>query len=156
GAGAGIGDTEASRWDNSVKYVYQYGPVHVAGMYAQGGQDTALHSDGWGANVGATLWGFSFDFVYQKENSVVSAASLSAAPVPLLPVGFGSDKTLAATISDNTGLIGAVKYTFDFSGGGGLKDGGLKDGGCCCTGSADDPWWCGKLTLYAGYQHAEL
>jgi predicted porin len=153
GAGAGIGDTEASRWDNSVKYVYQYGPVHVAGMYAQGGQDTAMHGDGWGANAGATLWGLSFDFVYMKENSVVSGASLSAAQVAALPVGFGIDKTIAATISDNTGLIGAVKYTFDFSGGGGLKDGG---GDCCCTGSADDPWWCGKLTLYAGYQHAEL
>jgi predicted porin len=151
GAGAGIGDTEASRWDNSVKYVYQYGPVHAAGMYAQGGQDTALHSDGWGANIGATLWGFSADFVYQKENSVVSAASLSAAQVAALPSGFGIDKTLAATISDNTGLIGAVKYTFDFSG-----KGGLKDGDCCCTGSADDPWWCGKLTLYAGYQHVSL
>jgi predicted porin len=155
GAGAGIGDTEASRWDNSVKYIYQYGPVHVAGMYAQGGQDTALHSDGWGVNVGGTFWGISADFVYQKENSVVSGAALSAAQVAFLPVGFGIDKTLAATISDNTGLIGAVKYTFDFSGAG-LKDGGYKDSGCCCTGSADDPWWCGKLTLYAGYQHVSL
>jgi predicted porin len=155
GAGAGIGDTEASRWDNSVKYVYQYGPVHVAGMYAQGGQDTAMHSDGWGANIGGTLWGLSVDFVYQKENSVVSGASLSAAQVAGLPLGFGIDKTLAATISDNTGIIAAAKYTFDFSGAG-LKDGGYKDNACCCTGSADDPWWCGKLTLYAGYQHVSL
>src|SRR5262249_14771293 len=32
----------------------------------------------------------------------------------------------------------------------------LKDNGCCCTGSADDPWWCGKLTIYAGYQVVDM
>jgi predicted porin len=157
GAGAGIGDTETARWDNSVKYVYQYGPFHVAGMYSQGGQDTAMHGDGWAANVGGTLWGISADFVYMKENSSVSSSFLSAAQVATLPVGFGIDKTLSATISDNTGLAVGLKYTFDFSGAGGLKDGGgYKDGNCCCTGSADDPWWCGKLTLYFGFQWADL
>jgi predicted porin len=157
GAGAGLGDTETARWDNSVKYVYQYGPFHAAGMYSQGGQDTGMHGDGWGANVGGTLWGISADFVYMKENSAVSAASLSAAQVAGLPTGFSIDRTLAAVISDNTGYIAGLKYTFDFSGAGGLKDGGgYKDGNCCCTGSADDPWWCGKLTLYFGYQYASL
>jgi predicted porin len=158
-AGPGVGDTESARWDNSVKYTYQYGPVHAAGMYALGGQDTALHSDGWAANAGATLWGISADVVYTKENSVISGASLSAAQVAALGTpplrGFSIDKSLAGTISDNTAWTVGAKYTFDFGAHGGLKDGGYKDD-CCCTGSADDPWWCGKLTLFGGYQHIQF
>src|SRR5262249_25481765 len=85
-AGGGVGDTEVARLDNSVKYFYRYGPLHVAGMYAQGGQDTALHGDGYAANIGATLWGISADFVYRKENSAVSSASLS--PANCTALGF--------------------------------------------------------------------
>jgi predicted porin len=160
--GGGFGDTEASRWDNSVKYVYQYGPVHAAGMYANGSWgDVAIHGDAYGANVGGTFWGISIDAVYSKENSVISSNSLSAANCSALglsnPGACQGVKVLSATVSDNTGVAVGAKYTFDFGGGGGLKDaGGLKDGNCCCTGSAEDPWWCGKLTLYFGYQRAEF
>src|SRR5262249_48972769 len=44
GAGAGVGSTETARWDNSVKYLYQYGPVHAGAMYANGGDDTAIQN----------------------------------------------------------------------------------------------------------------
>ena len=46
--GGGVGDTELGRWDNSVKYVYQYGPVHAAGMYADGGRDTGHFGSNYG------------------------------------------------------------------------------------------------------------
>ncbi len=55
GALGGIGEPETTRWDNSVKYLYQYGPVHAAVMYTGGGQDTPMMGNGVGANVGAHL-----------------------------------------------------------------------------------------------------
>jgi hypothetical protein len=42
GFNGGSGSTEAARWDNSIKYAYQNGPVHIAGMYTNGGQDTGI------------------------------------------------------------------------------------------------------------------
>ena len=38
GTSGGIGSTETARWDNSVKYVFSYGPAHAAAMYTAGGQ----------------------------------------------------------------------------------------------------------------------
>ena len=59
GTNGGSGSTEAARWDNSVKYVYQYGPVHAGAMYSDGGDDTGLYGDGYGFNVGGAYKGFS-------------------------------------------------------------------------------------------------
>ncbi len=103
----GSGDTEAARWDNSVKYAYQYGPVHAAAQYSSGGADTGIFGDAYGFDVGGTYKGFSLDAVYQKENSVVSASAASAT-------------TLKATISNNDSWSVQGKYTYDF--GGGFKD----------------------------------
>ena len=41
GAAAGMGSTQGTRWDNSVKYIFTYGPFHPAGMYADGGSEPA-------------------------------------------------------------------------------------------------------------------
>ncbi len=79
GAFAGAGFTETARWDNSVKYVFQYGPVHAAGMYTNGGWDTAIFSGAYGGNVGFTWRGLSVDAVYQHENGAVSASPLAFA-----------------------------------------------------------------------------
>ncbi len=103
----GSGDTEAARWDDSVKYVYQHGPVHAAAMYSDGGADTGILGTAYGFNVGGAYKGFSLDAVYQKENSVVSASAASAT-------------ALKATISDNESWSAQGKYTFDF--GGSFKD----------------------------------
>lgn len=103
----GAGDTEAARWDNSVKYAYQYGPVHVAAQYSDGGADTGIFGSAYGFDAGGTYKGFSLDAVYQKENSVVSASAASAT-------------TLKATISDNASWSVQGKYTYEF--GGGFKD----------------------------------
>src|SRR5271166_2066312 len=58
---AGAGITEASNLDNSVKYAYQFGPVHAAGIYSAGGQDTGFFGSAYNANVGGVYRGFSID-----------------------------------------------------------------------------------------------
>ena len=145
GAAAGMGSTQASRWDDSVKYVFAYGPFHAAGMYTDGGGDTGMFGDAYGANVGFTYRGFSLDGVWEQEHGVVNLQS--AANNALL------SQTLAVNISDNEGWTVAGKYTYEFGGGffgGGLKDegscGGLKDAAC------PPP---AKLTFFAGYTHTD-
>jgi predicted porin len=105
---SGSGDTEAGRWDNSVRYAYQYGPVHVAAQYSDGGEDTGIFGGAYGFNAGGSYRGFSLDAVYQKEKAVVSASAASAT-------------TLKAVISDNESWSVQGKYTFEF--GGSFKDG---------------------------------
>ena len=141
GAAAGMGSTQASRWDNSVKYVYAYGPFHAAGMYTNGGEDTGIFGDAYGANVGFTYRGFSLDGVWEQEHGVVNLQS--AANNALL------SQTLAVNISDNEGWTVAGKYTYEFG------DGGLKDGGSCggLKDAACPPP--AKLTFFAGYTHTD-
>ncbi len=141
GAAGGMGSTQATRWDDSVKYVFTYGPFHVAGMYTNGGSDTGIFGDAYGANVGFTYRGFSIDGVWEQEHGVVNLQS--AANNAFL------SQTLAVNISDNEGWTVAGKYTFEF-GNGGFKDGGscggLKDSAC------PPP---SKLTFFAGYTHTD-
>jgi predicted porin len=105
---SGSGDTEAGRWNNSVRYTYQYGPLHAGAQYSDGGEDTGIFGGAYGFNLGGSYRGFSLDAVYQKEMSVVSASAASAT-------------TLKAVISDNESWSVQGKYTYDF--GGGFKDG---------------------------------
>jgi predicted porin len=139
GAGAGIGDTEAGRWDNSVKYVYQYGPVHASFMYANGSQDTAVQTGAAAGGAGFTWKGLSVDVLYTKQDGSVSGSTLSSTDVGNLTKGFSLDKTLNATISDNQAWTVGAKYTFDL-GGGGWKDYG--------SGA--------KFTVFGGYQHTDM
>ena len=55
GWGGAVGAADANKWDNSVKYTYQYGPVHAGFMYSEGSEDSGLHGQSYGANVGADL-----------------------------------------------------------------------------------------------------
>ena len=136
GAGAGIGDTETARWDNSIKYVFQYGPFHAAGMYAQGGDDVSIQKNAYGADAGVTWKGFSLDAVYEKENGAVSMATIAAGSCVL---GSTCDQNaLAATITDNEAYSVMAKYTYEF--GGGFKDEGPSS----------------KLTVFGGYIHMDL
>jgi predicted porin len=132
GFAAGAGDTEDGRWDNALKYVYQYGPMHAAAMYTNGGQDTGIQNGAYALNIGGKYKGLSVDAVYTKEKGAVSAASLSATN---LSAGI-SRTALGATISDNEMWSVQGKYTFEL-GGGGFKD--------------DGPG--AKLTVYAGYEN---
>ena len=161
-AGGGVGNTEAARWDNSVKYILTYGPFHAAGMYTNGGQDTPMVGDGYGANVGVTYMGFSVDGFYTKENGAVGLRTIPLTGTTA--AGFTCDasllnscpyNTLLATITDNEAWDVMAKYTFNvpsFFGGEAvsLKDapcGGLKDAPCAPPSA--------KVTLFGGYQHVD-
>jgi predicted porin len=101
GTGAGgIGSTETARWDNSAKYVYQFGPAHAAAMYSSGGSGTALQND-------AAYKGFALDAFYTKENGAVNAASATGG-------------VLNALVTNNEAWSVMGKYTYDF--GGSFKD----------------------------------
>lgn len=127
GSNGGSGSTEAARWDNSVKYVYQYGPVHAAAMYSNGGEDTGMLGTGYGFNVGGSWKGFSLDAVYTKENGAVN----------LRDAKFDTSSVLLANITNNKSWSVMGKYTYDF--GGGFKDEGPG----------------AKLTFFGGYTHID-
>lgn len=128
GFNAGAGSTEGARWNNSIKYAYQNGPVHAAVMYSSGGQDTGLLGKSYGVNVGGTYGALSVDAVYLNEKGAVNLRSSfdnAANPVP--------SPGLAAYISDDTSYNLMGKYTFELG----------------------DPSQKSKLTLYAGYSHIQ-
>lgn len=137
---AGAGITEASNFDDSVKYAFRYGPVHAAAIYSAGGQDTGFFGSAYGANVGGAYGGFSVDAVYQKVNAGVQASALTASPASgtqsiYAPPANYSTTEVNAQITDSDSWSVQGKYTFDF--GGGYKDG-------ISSGS--------KLTLFAGFE----
>ena len=130
GFNGGAGSTQAARWDNSVKYVYQNGPFRIAGMYSSGGKDVGINDKAYGVEVGGSVAGFSLDAVYQKENGAVNLrSSFDDGPNPVPTPG------LAAYISDDTSYNVMAKYTLPFAGGAGAPE--------------------NKVTFYGGYSHIE-
>ncbi len=140
GASGGIGSTETARWDNSVKYVFSYGPAHAAAMYTAGGQDTAIFNGAYGFNAGAIWKGFSVDAIYTKEWGTVVSTSI---PNPAYTTGVSClpltcPYGLLGVISDNEAWSVMGKYAYEF-------EGGLKD---------EEPP--SKLTAFAGYVHIDM
>jgi len=89
GTMAGGGDTEDTRWDDSMKYRLAYGPAHFGAMYkfadGSGGCYSAsatwtaanctpeeAHNTAYGFDVGGDLGHFSADVVYQHYNQAIS------------------------------------------------------------------------------------
>src|SRR5579864_7260278 len=105
GTNGGVGSTQSARWDNSAKYVYEYGPVHAGAMFSDGGSGTGMFGQGYGFDVGAVYRGFSIDAVYTKEHGAVN---LQTAVNDAL-----GGQTLAASISDNTEWSVMAKYTWN-------------------------------------------
>jgi predicted porin len=103
GTTAGGGDTEDTRLDNSIKYVYKYDIFHAGAMYQPGKTDSSP-GEGFQGDVGVDYAGFSIDGVYARKKDAIALASLSAAQLVTLP-----QNSLAATISDNE------SYTIDGS-----------------------------------------
>jgi predicted porin len=114
GAIRGIGDTQDSRLNSSLKYSDQTGPYRVGVQYQFSGKQYALiQEDGVSGSalevdVGGDYGRFSADALYSHKNGAISAASLSAAQVAKLPVN-----SLAATVSDNTSYTLVGKYAAD-------------------------------------------
>ncbi len=141
----GSGITEAARWDESVKYVFEYGPVHAAAQYSAGGPDTGFFGPAYGFDVGGAYRGFSIDAVYQKVTGGVQLSANAATPANINTASTNfSTTTLIGQITDSDSWSVQGKYTFDF--GAGYKDGGYKD----------DPIFRGKLTLFAGFEDIQF
>ena len=136
GAGPGTGDTETARWDNSVKYVFQYGGLHATAMYSDGGPDTALVNSAYAFNLGGSYGGLSLDVNFTRDRGAISSASFNGdnSGLPCPGAGCPSNLLSGTITDDNTWTIGG-KYSFD---------GGIKDE---VAGS--------KLTLFTGYQHSD-
>jgi predicted porin len=113
GTTAGGGDTQDRRLDSSLKYVASIAQaIHVGAQYkfsgATGSANTAVE-----LNLGGELAGASVDAYYVKVKDAISANSLSAAQVALLPgLGFSVSNSLAATVSDNTTFSIMGMYSF--------------------------------------------
>jgi len=105
------GDTENSRFDNSIKYLVNVGPARFGAIYKLG-------QPGYGASQtnGATYQvsaGFdyrslSFDAVYSHVSGAITLSPLSAAQMLKLPAN-----SLAGTVSDNQAVLVSAKYTFN-------------------------------------------
>ena len=104
GTSGGLGDTEDKALDDMIKYVYAYGPAHIAVLY-QFGQRATVPEGSESVDIGADYAGFSVDALYGKVRGAVAAASLTAAQNAAAP------GTLAATISDNTAFAFMASYT---------------------------------------------
>src|ERR1700733_14515423 len=132
GFDGGAGSTQAARWDNSVKYVYQNGPYHIAVMYSSGGADVGILDKAYAAEVGGSVAGLSLDAVYEKEDGAVNLRSaFDNGPNPVPTPG------LAAYISNDESWNIMGKYTFVLGGGSGSAT------------PAD------KITAFAGYSHIQ-
>lgn len=106
GATAGMGNTQDTRLDDSVKYTYKYDLFHFGGLYQFGKSDSSP-GEAWQANAGFDYAGFSVDGVWGKKKDAVGAGSLSAAQ---LAAGLPQD-SLAATISDTETWTIDASYT---------------------------------------------
>ncbi len=156
GADGGIGSTETARWDNSLKYLFSYGPLHAAFMYADGSNDSSILNEAYGANAGFKYKGLSVDAVYTRENGAIGTAAIGTDSKKLDTIGTCSitggagqnacptGDVLNGTITNNEFWSIQGKYTFEL-GGLGLKDGGYKD---------EAP--AAKLTFYGGYVYTDM
>jgi predicted porin len=111
GTTAGGGDTQDRRLDSSLKYIANFSGFHLGALYKFNGA-TGSASTAEQAQVGYEYAGASIDGYYAHINDAVSASAISAADMAVLPIGFAADKSLAATISDNTTFGVMANYSF--------------------------------------------
>jgi len=110
GFAAGSSDTDNTRWDNSVKYLYAYGPARLGVQYAFGGT-SGRNDTGYAADLGFDYDGLSVDAVYVNKKDGVSVSSLSAPQVAgLAALGYSPSNSLSATVSDNDSYTIAALY----------------------------------------------
>ncbi len=111
---SGGGSSEDNRLDSTLKYRIEIQDlVHFDALYKFGGSNTSANT-AFQADVGGTFAGASVDAMYSKENSAITAASLSASQVAELPtLGYSVTNSLSATISDNTAYAFMALYGFD-------------------------------------------
>src|SRR5450631_3836926 len=111
---SGAGSQENNRLDSTAKYFVSFADVvHLGALYkingSNGSANTTVQAD-----VGGGYAGASVDAYYSKENSAITATSLTAPQVAELPaLGHSVSNSLAATISDNTAYAFMALYKID-------------------------------------------
>jgi predicted porin len=138
GTNAGSGSTQAARWNNSAKYVYDYGPFTAGAMYSNGGSDSGMFGNGFGLMAGGHYGGFSAEVNYTKEHGAVNLQTAVNDTV--------GSQTLAANISDNTTWSAMAKYTWQL---GGSSPASYPTKARIAETPGD------KLTVFAGYTHVD-
>jgi predicted porin len=111
---SGGGAQEDNRLDSTVKYIVDFnGLAHLGALYKFNGSNGSANT-AFQANIGGDYAGASVDAYYSKENSAITATSLTAAQVASLPaLGYSVANSLAATISDNTAYALMALYKID-------------------------------------------
>ena len=111
---SGGGAQEDNRLDSTLKYTIDLGdPVHLGLLY-RFNESSGSANGVFQADIGARIAGASLDAYYSKEDSAITATSLTAAQVGQLPaLGYSNSNSLAATISDNTAFALMALYTIE-------------------------------------------
>jgi len=113
GTAAGSGSTEDARWDNTIKYLYSYGPARIAAQYQFGGTITR-NDTGAAFDLGFDYAGLSIDGVYVHKKDEVSASSLSSAQLAqVTAAGLDPSRTLTGTVFDTDSYSVGLRYTWD-------------------------------------------
>ena len=141
GAVGGAGTTEASRWNNAIRYVYAKGPLHFAAEFAGKSADTGMPGTAFGFSAGGTLGGLSLDVVYQKENAAVNLRSSD--DNALNPLTNTAGAANGGDIWNSVNQPGLSAYL--------SKDTSISVVGKYEMATANKS----KLTLYAGFSHFE-
>jgi predicted porin len=111
---SGAGSSEDNRLDSMLKYSFSFEDlVHAAALYkfngSNGSANTAVQAD-----VGGDFAGFSIDAYYSKLNSAITASSLTAPQLALLPAsGYSATNSVVGTISDDTTYSLMALYKYD-------------------------------------------
>jgi predicted porin len=111
---SGGGAQEDNRLDSTAKYYLSFRDlVHIGALYKFNGSNGSANTV-FQAVFGGEYAGASVDAYYSKENSAITATSLTAAQVTQLPaLGYSISKALAASISDNEAYALMAFYRFD-------------------------------------------
>jgi len=111
---SGGGAQEDNRLDSTVKYFVSFNDLaHLGALYKFNGSNGSANT-AFQADMGGEYAGASVDAYYSKENSAITATSLTAAQVAALPaLGYSVANSLAATISDNTAYALMALYKID-------------------------------------------
>jgi predicted porin len=111
---SGGGAQEDNRLDSTAKYYLSFRDlVHIGALYKFNGSSGSANT-AFQAVFGGEYAGASVDAYYSKENSAITATSLTAAQVTQLPaLGYSISNSLAATISDNEAYALMAFYRFD-------------------------------------------
>jgi predicted porin len=120
GGFAGGGDTEQAKYTTSVKYRVNIGDFRVAALWQFGGYNLNNASNGaWEAQIGGDIRNLgpgtlSIDgYVDYNRDAVILALAGAPTNASGVPIGTMLPQTMTATLSDNTALMVAAKYTVD-------------------------------------------